>query len=74
MLNTFNHKDILVRAAKTFIASFLATFSAGLANVQSSFANGGLSAAKSAGVALVVAAGSAAVTAIINYAIQAAKA
>lgn len=68
--NTLNHRDIAVRAAKTFVAAFIPVFGAGLANLQSQFVNGGLSAAKSAGVALVVAALSAGITAVWNYGIQ----
>lgn len=70
MFNTLNHKDVLVRALKTFVAAFLPIFGAGLVNLQSQFVNGGLSASKSALVALIVAAISAGITAVWNYGIQ----
>lgn len=68
--NTLNHKDVLVRSAKTFVAAFVPVFGAGLVNLQSQFVDGGLNAGKSALIALTVAAVSAGITAVWNYAIQ----
>lgn len=68
--NTLNHKDVFVRSAKTFVAAFLPIFGAGLVNLQSQFVNNGLGAGESALIALVLAAVSAGITAVWNYAIQ----
>ncbi len=69
-LSNLNHKDIWIRAGKTFVAAFIPIFIAGLSNLQRVFVTNGLTGARAAALGLVVAAFSAAITAVWNYALQ----
>lgn len=66
-----NHRDVLIRSAKTFVASFLGVFVTSLANILDAFQKGGLSGLKSALLALITAAIAAGITAVWNYYSQA---
>ena len=62
-LNTLKHKDVLVRALKTGATVFIVTLAGSLVNIASLPSLSDLE-------KLVVAAGCAAGTAVLNYAIQ----
>ncbi len=69
-VNNLDHKDVWIRAAKTFTVTFVAVFLAGLTDLYNSFTANGSAAGKAALVGLSVSAFAAAITAIWNYVIQ----
>lgn len=66
----FDHKDVLERAAKTFVQAFLGVFVMAFANLFDVVNKQGLSGLKSAVVALLGAALAAGISALWNYWLQ----
>ena len=64
MFNIGFTKDDFKRAAWTFVQAFVVVFAAGLNDLLDAFKAGGLDAAQAAGVALVVAAAAAGISAL----------
>lgn len=55
-LSQVDHVSVIKKALLTFLGAFVGVFVAGLTNLLSSFQNGGLSALRSAALAVLIAA------------------
>lgn len=66
-----NHRDVIIRTAKTFVAAFIGVFVLSFANLFDIVSKQGLSGLKSATAALLGSAIAAGITAIWNYYLQA---
>lgn len=66
-----NHKDVWIRSAKTFAASFVGVFIVSISDLLNAFHSGGGQATKALGISLVASAIGAGVTAVWNYLLQA---
>lgn len=67
---TFNHKDVLVRSAKTFLTTFATVYVTALTDLLNVLHNNGLAALQAAVAALLMSAVGAGLTALLNYWIQ----